>query len=59
MVKIRDALRKKATVEELEAKIGKIGVTIAPKSSNIRIRRTTKSSKFRNNNLSNNSYICI
>ena len=33
MVKIRDALRKKATVEELEAKIGKIGVTIAPKSS--------------------------
>jgi len=33
MVKIRDALRKRATVEELEDKIGQIGVTIAPKSS--------------------------
>jgi large subunit ribosomal protein L3 len=33
MVKIRDALRKRATVEELEEKIGQIGVTIAPKSS--------------------------
>lgn len=33
MVKIRDALRKRATVEELEEKMGQIGVTIAPKSS--------------------------
>lgn len=33
IVKVRDALRKRATVEELEAQIGQIGVTIAPKSS--------------------------
>ena len=33
IVKVRDALRKRATVEELEARIGQIGVTIAPKSS--------------------------
>ena len=33
IVKVRDALRKRATVEEVEAQIGQIGVTIAPKSS--------------------------